>query len=67
MANDKPNKEEYIAKLKEEREKREQGLDYSVPNLHGEQKEKSSEKGENNPFVRRISLDEIIDISRARE
>ncbi len=66
MAGNRPSKEEYIAKLKEEREKREKGLDYKVPDIHGESKEKTSADAAN-PFVRKITLDELIDISRAKQ
>ncbi len=75
MADNRKNLEQHIADLKAEREKREQGLDYKIPDASGRRRE--AEPGakirsavrteENNPFVRRLSLDELVDISRAKQ
>ncbi len=75
MADDRAKWEEHISSLKAEREKREQGLDYKIPNTFAPKNETVVEKqvsaskaaGENNPFVRRVSLDELVDMSRAMQ
>ncbi len=72
MASNRDKWEEHISSLRAEREKREQGLDYKIPNTFGQKKENNNEKpisaakaAENNdPYVRRLSLDELIDMSR---
>lgn len=67
MAEARPSKEEYISRLKEERIKKEQGLDYSIPNIHGEENKISAVRDVTGPYVRKITLDELIDISRAKQ
>jgi hypothetical protein len=70
--------DEQIQNLKEQKEKKEQGLDYSIngsitTNREKRQQQKAvvrpvetkaEEKKTVNPYVRKISLEELIDISR---
>lgn len=75
MADNRQKWEDHIAGLKAEREKREHGLDYKIPEGFGNKAKAADEKNvspsarraENNPFVRRLSLDELIDISRMEQ
>ncbi|MCD7854504.1 MAG: hypothetical protein LUG66_02680 [Clostridiales bacterium] len=74
-ASGKRNLDEQINKLKEQKEKKEQGLDYRVDNIFADEKS-SQKKGaasktaeaavpESNPYVKQVTLDELIDRSRA--
>jgi hypothetical protein len=69
--------DEQIKNLKEQKEKKEQGLDYSVDNSITTEREKRSirsatqtvrakteVKTNDNPYVRKVTLDELINISR---
>ena len=69
-----------VNKLKEEKEKKQKGEKYSVSKAFGREdtnksfnndyeiREKKIEKDiEKNPFVRRITLDELINISRQKQ
>ncbi len=76
MADNRAKWEEHISSLKGEREKREQGLDYKIPDTFTHKEEAAAPKTkiseavqeeERNPFVRRLSLDELVDMSRAMQ
>lgn len=74
-SNDSSRWDEQIRKLKEIKEKKENGQEYrldDIPMTQREQKNKTvktngvkyEKAAENNPYIRKISLDELIDISR---
>lgn len=67
--------EEQLNKLKEQKERKEQGFDYSIKEAFGKTvdikvedaispKESSAKAIDSNPFVRKISLEELINSSR---
>lgn len=74
-ASDKSKLDERISKLKEMREKKEKGLDYNIEDIHFTKREqrvkqersnetKGADSLEGNPYIRRITLDELMNISR---
>lgn len=77
MAESRDKWEAHISSLKAEKNKREQGLDYKIPDTFGhnnkeiqQDEPKASSKAieaENNPYVKKVSLDELIDVSRAMQ
>lgn len=67
--------DDQINKLKELREKKEKGLDYKIEDVLVTKREQNNKSGvnisakiktdiENNPYVRRVTLDELINASR---
>ncbi|MCC8015747.1 MAG: hypothetical protein LIO87_11250 [Eubacterium sp.] len=73
-ASSRKNLEEQINKLKKQKEKRDQGLDYRVDNIFDEEKSRSQKSptakkervraSGNNPYVKQVTLEELIDRSR---
>lgn len=72
---DRSRLDDQINKLKEIKEKKEKGLDYKFEDISVTAREyknkshvrtdlKSRDNSVNNPFVRKISLDELINISK---
>ncbi|MCD8089615.1 MAG: hypothetical protein LUD81_03160 [Clostridiales bacterium] len=69
------NFDEQINRLREQREKKEKGLDYRVDNIFTEEKTQLQKNGtskqeeekafSSDPYVKRVTLDELINQSRA--
>jgi hypothetical protein len=80
MGSSKSKWDEQIKKLREQKEKKEQGLEYIVDSSITTSREKRVQRAEPkvsvpktevkanaNPYVRRITLDELINISRQKK